>query len=78
MSVVPLNDYHTEHHSSRVESAPVKESADSRIFSENRFVIRRERLGPADGRLDADLLEAGDSVDRALDVDAEDVPVQFV
>ena len=71
-------EYHTEHHSSRVESASVKESADSRILSENRFVIRREGLGSADGRLDADLLEAGDSVDCALDVHAKDVPVQFV
>ena len=41
-------------------------------------MIRREGLGPADGRLDADLLEAGDTVDCALDVHAKDVPIQFV
>ena len=32
----------------------------------------------ADGGLDADLFEARNAIDGALDVNAEDVPVKFV
>ena len=42
------------------------------------LVVRRERLGSANGALDAGLANLGNEVDGALDVHPEDVPVELV
>ncbi len=41
-------------------------------------MIRSKRFWSTDGGLDADLFEARNSIDGALDVNAENVPIKFV
>ena len=68
----------TKHHSAWIESTAVKKSTNSRVFSEDWFMIRSKRFWSTDGGLDADLFEARNSIDGALDVNAENVPIKFV
>ena len=68
----------TEHHSTGVEPTTVEEPANPGVLPEDGLVVGGEGLGPADGRLDPDLLQARHPVAGALDVDPEHVPVELV
>lgn len=55
----------------------MKKTLNSRVFSQERFMVGSERFWPANCGLDSYFLQAGHPIHGPLDVDAKYIPIKL-